>query len=444
MNTWRPTAAITRDKMKKTLTIVCALTACLCAKAQQKLYVCDDFNSTAVTLSTAEDITFSSSQNKVYFGDKKFDIDDVDSITFTEPMFNKVDITYSGTTATVTIPSYVKGVTSSVSGANVTISSANTTDEILYHVSGSSDNGSLTINGEYKMTVALDGLTLTSTSTKAPIDIECGKRIAIVITEGTVNNITDAATNGSKGALYTEGHIEFEGAGTLNVTGNAKHAICAKEYIQFKKSTGTVNILKASSDGIHCGKGKVNNENNYFQMNGGTITVSGAGSDCIDCDDYGCAIINGGTLTLNVTQEDGAGLKADSCIYMNGGTITANVSGNISDGIRAVYAAYFDGGTITENVTGNGSRGIRAKKTTKTTDTVLDGGYLYFNGTTADITVSGATYTADNTVCYGMKADKEFKQTDGVITITVNSTDSSTKAYNFKTDSSTGGTLTVK
>jgi hypothetical protein len=430
--------------MKKALIAVCSIIACTCANAQQTIYLCDGFESTPVKVNTTDNITFSADQSSIYLGSTEYDINDIDSITLAEPMFKKVTITYNGSSATVDIPSYVSGVTSTVSGANVTLTSTNTSDEILYCVSGASTNGSLTINGEYKLTLELAGLDLTSTSTKAPIDIECGKRIGIILKEGTTNTLVDASTNSCKGALYTEGHIEFEGAGTLNVTGNTKHAICAKEYLQFKKSTGTVNILGAVNDGIHCGKGKVNDDNSYFQINGGTINISNVGSDCIDCDDYGCAFIKGGSLTLNVSQSDGTGLKVDSCIYMTGGNINVNVTGNISDGIRASYATYFNGGTITETVSGNGSRGIRAKKTTKTTDTVLNGGYMEFNGTTADITVTGSTYTSDSTVCYGLKADTQFKQTAGTITITVNSSDSSTQAYKFKSNVSTGGTLTVQ
>ena len=217
-----------------------------------------------------------------------------------------------------------------------------------------------------------------------------------------------------------------------------------KEYLQIKKTTGKINILGAVSDGIHCGKGKENDDNSFFQINGGEVTVSNAGSDCIDCDDYGCAIIKGGNLTLNVSQNDGTGLKVDSCIYMTGGDIKFNVTGNISDGIRTSYAAYFDGGSLNGTVAGMGARGIRAKKTTKTTDTVLNGGYMYFNGTNADITVTGTKNVSDNTVCYGIKADTEFKQTAGTINITVSSTDSTTKAYNFKSNTSTGGTLNAK
>ncbi len=420
------------------------LLAGLCANAQQKLFLCDGFKTKVVEVASTEDITFSEGRKHIFVGSQEFDIADIDSITFDAPVFKEVVVTFSGAEAKVNIPSYVKGVTSSVNGANVVLTSTNTTDEILYTVSGSSSNGSLTINGEYKLTVALDGLNLVSTSAKAPIDIECGKRINLLLQPGKENTIVDGVSNVSKGAFYTSGHLEIEGAGTLNIKGNAKHALCAKEYLQIKKSTGTVNILGAVSDGIHCGKGKVNDDNSFFQMNGGVVNVSNVGSDCIDCDDYGCAIINGGKLTLDVAQSDGSGLKADSCVYMNGGEVKVDVAGNVSEGIRANYATYFNGGSVTSVVSGNGSRAIRAKKSTKSTDTVLNGGYVYFNGADADITVTGAKNSADNTICYGIKADTEFKQTEGNITITVKSSDTSTKAYSFKSNTSTGGTLTVK
>lgn len=430
--------------MKRIIAVALPFVAGVCANAQQKLYLCDGFKSNVVEVTSAADITFSEGHKHIYIGSEKFDIADIDSITFDAPVFKEVKVTFAGAEAKVEIPSYVKGVTSSVSGANVVITSANTSDEILYTVSGTSSNGSLTINGEYKLTVALDGLNLVSTSSKAPIDIECGKRINLLLKEGKENTIIDGVSNTAKGAFYTSGHLEIEGGGTLNVKGNAKHALCAKEYLQIKKSTGKINVLGAVSDGIHCGKGKVNDDNSFFQINGGEVNVSNVGSDCIDCDDYGCAIIKGGKLNLNVSQSDGSGLKVDSCIYMTAGDIKVDVTGNVSEGIRANFATYFDGGKITSTVSGKGARAIRAKKSTKTTDTVVNGGFMYFNGTDVDLTVSGAKNTADNTVCYGIKADTEFKQTAGTITITVTSSDSSTKAYNFKSDTSTGGSLIVK
>lgn len=229
----------------------------------------------------------------------------------------------------------------------------------------------------------------------------------------------------------------------MNVTGNTKHAICAKEYLQFKKSTGAVNILGAVSDGIHCGKGKKNDDNSHFQINGGIITVNNAGSDCIDADDYGCMIIKGGVLNLNVTAEDGAGLKCDSVIYMTGGDVNIHVNAPLSEGIRTNYAAYFDGGNISMDVKADGTKGIRAKRCSKTTDTVLNGGFLYFRGTNVCMNISGKTYAADATDCVGIRADRDLTQTAGDITLTVTSTDA-TPLVVKGTENRTGGTLVVK
>ena len=93
-------------------------------------------------------------------------------------------------------------------------------------------------------------------------------------------------------------------------------------------------------------------------------------------------------------------------------------------------------------VAGDGDKGMRAKRCTKTTDTVLNGGYLYFRGTTVDMTVSGKTY-ADGTDCVGIRADRDFTQTAGDITLTVTSNDA-TPLVVKGTENRTGGTLVVK
>ncbi len=411
--------------------------------AQQKIYVCEGFTYDVYELASTDDIVFSPDGLEVSIGNHKtYELKDIDSITFAEPQFPRIDIKYDGASATVHIGANVKGVTYNINGAVVTLTSTNYTDEYLYSVSGTSTNGSLIINGEYKLTVELAGLNLTNPNGPA-IDIECGKRIGVILKDGTVNTLADGANGTHKGAFYTEGHPEFEGGGTLNVTGNTKHAICAKEYLQFKKSTGIVNILGAVSDGIHCGKGKQNDDNSYFQINGGIITVNNAGSDCIDADDYGCMIIKGGILNLNVSATDGTGLKCDSIIYMTGGDIKINVNGPLCEGIRANYAAYFDGGDIQMNVTADGTKGIRAKRCSKTTDTVINGGFLYFRGATVDMNISGKTYSVDGTECVGIRADRNFNLSDGAIILTITSTDA-TGLVVKGADNRTGGTLTIK
>ncbi len=406
--------------MKRILLSIVALTSVFCAFAQQKIYVCDGFRYDVHEVVSTDDIVFSADGTEVSIGTKEtYDVNDIDSITFAEPQYPRIDIEYNGTSATVQMTSNVKGVTYTINGAHVTLTSTDLQNEYLYSVSGSSNNGSLVINGEYKLTVELAGLTLTNPS-GAAIDIQCGKRIGVILKDGTVNTLEDCKTGLQKGAFSTEGHPEFEGGGTLNVTGNTKHGIWAKEYLQFKKSTGFVNVLKAVSDGIHCGKGRQNDDNSYFQINGGVITVNNAGSDCIDADDYGCMIINGGVLNLNVSASDAKGLKCDSIIYMTGGEVNINVTGALSEGIRACYDAYFDGGVVNVTLDGAGTEGIKGNKCTKSTDTVRNGGNLTFRGADVNVIINGGTFT-DGTETVGICAEKDFTQTAGNIVVTNNS-----------------------
>lgn len=431
--------------MKKLILSIlsCGILFATQAVAQQHIYVCEGFRYDVHEVRSTDDIVFSADGLELSIGDfETYDLDDIDSITFAEPQFPRVDIRFDGASATVNVGAGVKGVTYKVQGANVTLTSTTTSEEYLYSVSGTSTNGSLVINGEYKLSVELAGLTLTNPNGPA-IDVECGKRIGVILKEGTVNTLADGKGGTHKGAFYTEGHPEFEGGGTLNVTGNTKHAICAEEYLQFKKSTGTINILGAISDGIHCGEGKKNDDNSRFLINGGVINVNNVGSDCIDADDYGCMIIKGGVLNLNVSASDGTGMKCDSIIYMTGGEVNINVTGNLSEGIRTNHTAYFDGGNIKIDVSSNGSKGIRAKRCSKSTDTVLNGGFLHFRGTNLDMIVSGKTYTADDTDCVGIRADRDLTQTAGDITITMASTDA-TAVVVKGTENRTGGTLTIK
>lgn len=303
--------------MKKALTLISLFAFSLFADAQS-IYVWKGGKCTQQTLAAGLEVDMAS-----------------DSITFNAPVTApEVSISYSDKSAEVVVSPSASGVTYTVDGANVSITSSNVKDEIKYCVSGSSTNGSLTINGQYKLTVELDGLSLTS-QTGAAIDIQCGKRIALVLKDGTTNTLADAASGAQKASLYSKGHLEIEGSGTLNVTGNKSHAIASKEYLQLKKSTGTINIVSSANDAIHAGQ--------YFQMNGGTLNIdkntTGDGvqaevtSNAAD-ENNGQIIIKGGTLNITVANQDAKAIKADSDIAISGGTFTLNANGNGSRGIQ--------------------------------------------------------------------------------------------------------------
>ena len=433
--------------MKKYLFCVAILASGLTARAQETVYVCQGQTYQAIAVTSVGDITFSADGSVVNIGTNgSFKTADVDSITFALPTFatkageKEILVAYSCSNATVTMGSAVKAVKSTVSGANVTLSSSTDDTEYTYKVFGNTDDGSLLIKGDYKLTLNLSGCSITST-TGAALNVDCGKRIAIIIEDGTTNTFVDSSNGSQKGCFVVDGHVEFEGGGTLNITGNTNHAMKIGEYLEFKKTTGAINILKAVSDGIHCGKGKVNNANNYFEMKGGVLTVKNVGSDCVDSDDYGVIKIKGGTLDLTVPK-DGKGLKCDSTFTMTDGTINFTCAEDLANGIKTNYNGFFNGGTITGTVSGNGAKGINGNKS-GSGDPVQGGGCLYFNGTNVTLTVSGGNYEegAETTKCHGIRAEQIFTQTDGVINITVTNTDA--KGVSATMQNLKGGTLNV-
>ena len=327
-----------------------------------------------------------------------------------------IEIVYNGSTATVN-SNGISDIVQTVNGANVTITSKTTNKEYTYKVKGASTDGSLTINGDYKLTLQLAGVTLVNNHGGAAIDVECGKRIAVELADGTVNTLTDAANGEQKAALYFKGHVEFKGSGTLNVTGKTKHAISAKEYIELKSTTGSINVMGAVSDGIHCGKGKVNNENNYFRMKGGIVNIINVGGDGVDSDDYGIIQIEGGAISLNIS-DDATGLKADSTVTIKDGLVNISVNGDDSKGIRANHTINILGGKTTIIVEGDGSKGIKAKRDE---DNVLNGGYLNISGGELSIQCIGGNLTTgtETTKCVAISVDADLKQTAGDVNITV-------------------------
>jgi len=356
-----------------------------------------------------------------------------------------IDIVWTNEKATATVPTNVKGVFAMTNGTNVTILSSTSDTEYVYRLSGTCTDGSFTITGNYKLTLSLAGLNLTNAHGGPAINIDCGKRIAVVLEPGTVNTLCDSPNGDHKGAIYFKGHPEFEGSGTLNVTGLTKHAICAKEYLQLKSNTGTINILGAVSDGIHCGKGKVLDDNNFFKMSGGTVNIANVGSDGIDADDYGVANIKGGALSITV-PEGGSGIKADSTLSVTGGNISIHVAGADADGLRSNYAIDISGGTVDIFVEGDGSKGIKSKNDTDTTATVTGGGNINISGGSVRVEHLGDTYTdavtGETSSCVGITADDTLTQTNGEVEILAMGTDC--QAYRGRSgERLDGGTLKV-
>ena len=188
----------------------------------------------------------------------------------------------------------------------------------------------------------LNGVSLTS-QRGAAIDIQNGKRIDIEVVDGTTNTFVDCAGGEQKACFFVNGHPEFKGSGTINITGNTKHAYSSDEYTRLKSSAGTFNIISATGgDGMHI--------NQYLLMEGGNIIVRNVADDGIqveitndETDEMnGQMIIQNGKMDIEVNSPDVKALRSDSLMTINGGNITIEVTGDGSKGMTTDTDMYID------------------------------------------------------------------------------------------------------
>ena len=312
-------------------------------------------------------------------GERTYTLNDITNITIDDTKVdnNTVKVTYNGETAHVVIAGNIAPyVEATVKGAHVALIQdyEYEGDEITYELSGSSDNGSFWMDGKLKASFLFNGLTLHNPDSAA-INIRDGKRISLELAEGTANSISDGEGGDWKACLMVKGHTELKGGGSLTIEGNTGHAFWGKEYIEVKKTFGTLNITKAIGDGI--------NVNQYFEMKGGTISISGVGDDGIqlsyDTDDDGNIVdedentgeasLKGGTLTINTTGAGSKGIKTEGRFLMTGGELNVTQQGAVDAsgtdldycaGVRAKGDIAIQGGQLTVNSTANGGRGLNA------------------------------------------------------------------------------------
>lgn len=269
---------------------------------------------------------------------------------------NTVEVIFNGTSATVNIANNISSYVTNQSGSSshvklvqsesfsgINASADNEDGEIIYVLSGSTSNGEFYLEGAFKCSVELSGVSITNPSGPA-INVQNGKRVSVSIKKSTTNTLTDGANEDYNGAFHCKGHTKFKGKGTLNVVGNSKHGIYSKEYLEIKNCN--INITKAVKDGIHCKE--------YFFMESGNVSISGAGDDGIQVElsgnastgampqheeeDSGNFYMANGTLTIS--NYEGKAIVADGTITYSGGTQNFDTSDTkILAGIEDIQAS---------------------------------------------------------------------------------------------------------
>lgn len=290
------------------------------------------------------------------------------------------------------------GVTITADGNDV-VADHGSQEGICYVVTGTTNDGSLTINGKADFEIELNNADITNTRSTA-LDIE-SKYKAFLVLAGS-NRLTDgtSADDSHKGALFAKGKLLISGDGSLDVYGTYNNGIHGKSNIVIDKGVNLY-VNSTANHGIKAG--------DDMYINGGIINVevSAPGAKGINGDiDIN---INGGRTTVVSTangqwdDEDletkaSAGIACDSVFTMNDGEIYMKSTGSGGKGLKADWEAYINGGKVR---------------------IITTGGLYFSDGTTESHNYTGNTDNLDDAYSSSPKGIKiGTKNEHGVLTIT--------------------------
>lgn len=340
--------------------------------------------------------------------------DDSSDFVDNETWSSTINIVWNGTDVSVT--GTADGVSVTNSNGYVTVTS--TAKHIEYAVSGSG-TGQLSIYSDYKFKLSFEGLTLACSDGPA-INNQCSKTCYAVL--GGTNILSDGSSYASssedrKAAFFSEGQICFSGSGSLNITGNYKHALASDDYIRLCSGTGIIDLTAKVSDGMHANDGVI--------INDGTLTINAVGEGIQS--EESSVVITGGTM--NITSTTDKGILAYANIDISGGT--TNITSKYKC-IKTQSNLTISGGTITAIATGTSSgsggrpgdtsssdgtpEGIEAKGTI-----TISGGNVYAQANDdainagGDMTISGGVVMAYSTGNDGLDANGNCYIKGGIV-----------------------------
>ncbi len=329
-------------------------------------------------------------------GTYSFPITEFDSITFFQkdptppepPAGDTVYITFNGSSVSVVNPFASTGVTVTNTGAEVVVNS--TLVNVPYVVSGSSSNGSLIMYSTNNFFMALSSLSLSNTNTAA---INIASEVNVTLQLRGTSTLADGTGHLINGALNSEGDLSISG-GSLNITGNDKHAINTEGTLTI--NSGNITVVNADTDGLHA---------NAFVQNGGSVIVNSCGSDGIETT-TNCTI-NNGDVTINVTEINSKGISVNGSFVMSNGHLDITSTGVSNKGVKSDSTIDITGGTINITHSGNTSKGISAD------------GNINISGGIIVINANGSTVVTDNepSYCTAIKGDADINISGGDITI---------------------------
>lgn len=260
-----------------------------------------------------------------------------DTIRRDDMLLRQIHIHYDADTAIVTGAHSESSLYIDVQGAQVNVSTSSIYPT-EYTLSGTSEKGSLRIQGAAPQTIILNGIELASTE-GAAINVQSPAKTLLLLVSGTTNRLADYTLRTdtieeSDACLFTLGDLRINGSGSLNIEGRHAHAIASKGNITL--NNGHITVLHAVKDGLHA---KFD-----YMMNGGMVELP-----------------HFGTPLPGILPKRADGIEGKRDVRILGGNINIRHHGERGRGITAGRSLEIHGGNIDVETTGDGI--MRIKKT---------------------------------------------------------------------------------
>lgn len=289
-----------------------------------------------------------------------------------------VKITLNKTTATVS------GSGAKADGSTITI-----TEEGVYVVSGTLEDGQIIVDASDsdKVQIVLDGVNI-NCETNAAIYVREADKVFITLAENSSNTLgggneyTQIDDNTVDGVIFSKSDLVCNGTGSLTIEADYKHGIVSKDDLVI---TGGTYKITAADNGITA-KDQLKILDGSFDIDAANSAVKAKNADNAE---LGNIYIAGGIFTIEAEQD---GFHATGSIVVDDGTITVN-SGD--DGFHAELDTVIHGGTILVEKSNEGLEGKRV---------VVNGGDITINASDDGINATNSGDDGANAINPGANA----------------------------------------
>ena len=289
-----------------------------------------------------------------------------------------VKITLNKTTATVS------GSGAKADGSTITI-----TEEGVYIVSGTLEDGQIIVNASDsdKVQIVLDGVHI-NCETNAAIYVREADKVFITLAENSSNTLgggneyTQIDDNTVDGVIFSKSDLVCNGTGSLTIEADYKHGIVSKDDLVI---TGGTYKIAAADNGITA-KDQIKILDGSFDIDAANSAVKAKNTDDTE---LGNIYIAGGIFTIEAEQD---GFHATGSIVVDDGTITVN-SGD--DGFHADLDTVIHSGTILVEKSYEGLEGKRV---------VVNGGDITINASDDGINAANSGDDGANAINPGANA----------------------------------------